>query len=262
MNIYYVYGLFAENICFYVGKGKGDRKLDHFRDFKNHNKAVNPSLYYKLQSLFQKNIIPYIKVFFENLSENEALEQEKNLIRLYKKKRDGGTLCNLSDGGTQPLSYAELLKVKGQEEMIKIKNKQKITFSNTIYKRNKDKIEQLKLLLSKNMMIKDIAIILKITTCTIRTWCKKYNITMNYAGKQERIRNHLHELRQINRQNVPKTAKVYTISQPDGSTVVINKLVLFCKQHNLDYANLRRTFKGNAKHHKGYSIIDQQNPSI
>ena len=44
---YYVYGLFADEICFYVGKGCEDRKYEHFRDFNNRNKAVSPSMYYK-----------------------------------------------------------------------------------------------------------------------------------------------------------------------------------------------------------------------
>jgi hypothetical protein len=35
----------------------------------------------------------------DDLTWEEACEKEKELIALYKKKKEGGTLCNISDGG-------------------------------------------------------------------------------------------------------------------------------------------------------------------
>lgn len=259
-NDYYVYGLFAEEVCFYVGKGREDRKVEHFRDFKNHNKAVNPLMYNKLRSLQEKKITPYIKVFVENVTEEEALEHEKVIIAKYKRRVDGGTLCNILLGGNQPPSYTELIEIKGEEEVNRIRKQQVITTAKTIYKRNEGKIKQFELLMSQNMMLKDIAIELQVSTETLRRWSKNYDILINHNGKTKRIKEHLKELRQITKHNIQSTAKTYTIKTPNGTIQTIQKLVLFCREHNLDYANLRRTYKGNAKHHKGYTILDQQEP--
>jgi transposase len=258
---YYVYGLFAEEVCFYVGKGRENRKAEHFRDFRTRNKAVSPSMYYKLRSLQEKQITPYIKVFIENLTEEEALEHEKHIITKYKRKIDGGTLCNIALGGNQPPSLIELIKVKGKEEAKRISKQRGKSTEETTRKRNEKKIEQLQLLMSQNMMLKDIATTLQVTTSTLRAWSKKYNIPINYAGKEQKIKEHLKSLREVIRNTVPKTAKTYTVKTPEGNIVTTQKLVLFCKEHGLDYANLRRTYKGNAKQHKGYTIINQEEPN-
>ena len=257
---YYVYGLFVEEVCFYVGKGREDRKVEHFRDFRTRNKAVNPLMYYKLRSLQEKQITPYVKTFLENLTEEEALEHEKNLIAKYKRKCDGGTLCNISLGGNQPLTMKELIEIKGEEEVKRIRKQQITATAQTVYKRNEEKIQQFKLLMSQNMMLKDIAKQLQVSTETLRRWSRNYNIPINYTGKNQKIKEHLKELRQITKHNVQSTAKTYTIKTPDGTIKTLQKLVLFCREHNLDYANLRRTYKGNARHHKGYTIIDQREP--
>jgi hypothetical protein len=257
---YYVYGLFAEEICFYVGKGREDRKIEHFRDFRTRNKAVNPVLYYKLRSLQEKQITPYVKTFLENLTEEDALEHEKNLIAKYKRKCDGGTLCNILLGGNQPPTFEELKNIKGEEEMKKIKKRQVAATAQTIYNKNKEKVERFAILMSKNIMLKDVAEELRVSTNTLRIWSKNYNIPINYTGKEQKIKEHLKELREINKHNIPRTAKTYVIKTPEGNIQTVQKLVLFCREHNLDYANLRRTYNGNAKHHKGYTIIDQQEP--
>ncbi len=171
-------------------------------------------------------------------------------------------MCNIALGGNQPPSLVELLKTKGREEVKRIKQQQGLATKQTVHKRNEQKIEQFKLLMSQNMMLKDIAATLQVTTATLRKWSKKYDIPINYIGKEQKIKTHLNSLRDVIRNAVPKTAKTYTIKTPQGNVLTTQKLVLFCKEHNLDYANLRRTYKGNAHHHKGYTIIDQQEPNL
>lgn len=258
---YYVYGLFENDKCFYVGKGRGNRKVHHFRNFKNKNKAVNPILYYKLRSLDNENIKPTIKVFKDNLKENDALEYEKDLIMKYKRKMDGGILCNVCLGGNQPPTLKELIEIKGEEEVKKIRLKSIKTNRETIFKKNKEKIEKFKTLMSENVMIKDIAKILNVSRNTLKQWSKKYNIPINYYPKSIRIKEHLNSLRDEVNDSVQKTSKTYLIKKPDGTILTVQKLVRFCKENNLDYANLRKTYNGTSKHHKGYSIISQINPT-
>lgn len=257
---YYVYGLFEMDLCFYVGKGRGNRKTHHFRNFKNKNVAVNPLLYYKLHSLDNKNVKPTIKVFKDNLSENDALEYEKYLITKYKRKIDGGTLCNVCLGGNQPPTIQELIEMKGEEEVKKIKLKRMKSNHEAIFKRNQEKIEKFKTLMSENVMIKDIAKILNVSRNTLTQWSKRYNIPINYTPKSIRIKEHLNSYRDELNDSVQKTSKTYVIKNPDGSIITVQKLVRFCKENNLDYANLRKTYNGTSKHHKGYSIIDQKDP--
>ena len=79
---YYVYTYFYEDgTAYYVGKGNG------FRAFKKHKVPV-PSR-------------PYIQQFYFK-TEIEALDTEIQLIALYGRQQDGGTLMNLSTGGPGP----------------------------------------------------------------------------------------------------------------------------------------------------------------
>lgn len=87
-NNYYVYKhLNAKtNIPFYVGKGLNDRAF---------SKAS--------RNILWKNIVNKygykVEFIMTNLNELEAFYLENFYIRLYKRKHEGGTLVNLTDGG-------------------------------------------------------------------------------------------------------------------------------------------------------------------
>lgn len=82
----YLHITMDEDIVFYVGKGKLDRCL-HYSDRNQFwNNVVNKHDYY----IFIESI---------NLTEKEAFNRETELIAKYKRKKDGGTLVNLTDGG-------------------------------------------------------------------------------------------------------------------------------------------------------------------
>jgi hypothetical protein len=87
---FYVYVIFRPNgVPCYVGKGKGKRWKTTWR---KHNKA--------LQNLMDRNggSLPTVKIR-EGLTETEALETEIAFIRAIGRKKDGGPLYNLTDGG-------------------------------------------------------------------------------------------------------------------------------------------------------------------
>lgn len=87
---YYVYGIYdGENICRYIGKGKGKRVKDHF---------TNNSSNKLLREHIDRNYT--YKILFNSLTEQEALSKEIELIKLYGRlDKNNGTLFNETWGG-------------------------------------------------------------------------------------------------------------------------------------------------------------------
>lgn len=90
-RIFYVYVIFRPcgTPC-YVGKGKGGRWKDHITN------ARNPHL----RNIYARanGDLPIVKVR-EHLTEMEAFEAEKELIKALGRKANGGPLVNFTDGG-------------------------------------------------------------------------------------------------------------------------------------------------------------------
>lgn len=263
---YYVYGLFDENgIIFYLGKGTDKRYKNHRKNYKM-GKITNYILYCKIKSIFNKNFDFTEKILIDDLTEKEALEKELELINYYGKRIEGkGTLCNLLDGGTQPLSIEKIKQIYGEEFYKNMKDRQKESIVKTIYKRNENKIKILEKKLEEGFMLKDISEQLGVCCNTLREWIKKYNLKMNYSGKEKRIKEHLSEFREKNKNAINSRSKYYTILKPDGMIIEIRKLVIFCKENNIDYRGLRNTFNkfsksGKQSKYKGFCILEQKEP--
>lgn len=260
MSEYYVYGLFVDHIIIYVGKGKGNRKNNHLHTMMKHDKAVNKVLYYKLRNAINNNQQITSNIIYNNLSEQQALQIEQNLILHYGRKIDKtGPLCNVAPGGNQPISVVEFCKLFGKDRFLEVKDKQKKTFRDTINKRIHQHKHIIEKMLANGCMLKEIATALNITMPTARKWIKLNKIQMNYKGKQNKLKDHLHKWRQINKLTPNKVAKQYTIKEPNGNIIITRQLKQYCSQHNIDYSNLRSAFKRNGTC-SGYSIIKQQEP--
>jgi len=260
MKRYYVYGIFINSIIIYVGKGTGNRKDHHLKNFLLHNTAVNRILRSKLFKAIKNGDKIDVTILVGNLSEDEALYEEANLISKYGKKIDGtGTLCNITDGGTQPPSATVIRNLYGEKEYIHIKQKKENTRKNNFTSKVQQHIPDIKQMLNDGKMLKEIAAKLKVSTITIRSWMRKYNIAMNYTGKQNKIKQHLDSYRTINKAKPNRNAKTYTIKEPSGVLSTTKFLKQYCKEHNIDYSNLRATFKRGGSC-KGYSIITQLEP--
>lgn len=260
MKRFYVYGIFINTIIIYVGKGTGNRKDHHLKNFLLHNTAVNRILRSKLYKATKNGDKIDVSILVSNLSEDEALIQEANLILKYGKKIDGtGTICNITDGGMQPPSVTTIRKLYGEEGYDHIKQKKEHTRKINLVNKIQQHIPTIKQMLENGMMLKEIAAKIDVSTITIRRWMKTHNITMNYTGKQNKIRQHLDSYRSINRSKPNCNAKTYTIKEPSGSISTTKFLKQYCKEHNIDYSNLRATFKRGGSC-KGYSIIAQLEP--
>ena len=90
-SVFYTYIHYRNDtgLPFYIGKGKGKRAYSS----KNRNKH-----WQHLVNKAKGFTVKIVEVFF---SEKEALDHEANLIKLYRKDFK---LCNISDGGTEPIN--------------------------------------------------------------------------------------------------------------------------------------------------------------
>jgi hypothetical protein len=119
MNDYYVYAYLREDgTPYYIGKGKGRRIKD-----KRGRNATPP------------NDISRIVKLHENLTEGEAFQKEKELIKLYGRKDLGtGILRNLTDGGegasNKNPETLEKLRIAGRNRIYSEETKRKISKSN------------------------------------------------------------------------------------------------------------------------------------
>lgn len=95
---YYVYLLVnpITNKIFYVGKGKGKRALQHYKDYKN-CKEKNLFKYNEIKSFAKYGYKPKVKIVIDNIEEQKAYQIETKLIkRLYK------DLTNISQNENEP----------------------------------------------------------------------------------------------------------------------------------------------------------------
>jgi len=97
---YYVPGEFTP---IYIGKGRGDRCYQHLQLYKSRTRGMFRS---KLISLQRQGIRPLVLKLYENLTEEQAFEKERMLIKLYGRRDIGtGCLCNHTDGGDGVSGY-------------------------------------------------------------------------------------------------------------------------------------------------------------
>lgn len=92
---WYTYGLFLDGTPFYVGKGSGDRALNHFYpSYLRH--GSNPWKSYIINK-HRSNV--EIQILTLHDKEEDAFRTEEFLIRSYGLREDGGVLVNRTKGG-------------------------------------------------------------------------------------------------------------------------------------------------------------------
>ena len=208
-RVYYVYAYFDENNQpFYIGKGKGNRMFSHLYESQSLRKDKTLYNLYKtnkIKSIINKIGIDYfiennIRILHKNLTENESLELEKNLISKYGKIIDkSGILTNITDGGefcvgnhfkTQSHrdKISNTLIGHKRGELSKQKQSKSVSGSNNVNfgkQRSSDLKEAVRKANSKRIIFKDIeynsitecAKIHNVSRTTITRWLKnKYTL--------------------------------------------------------------------------------------
>lgn len=95
----YLYTDPRNNVPIYVGKGSGDRYKQHL--YGSHNRFLNG----KINSIRKCGKEPLVEIIFRSDDEDLCYDIEEHLIRAYKVKSEGGTLCNFSVGGRGNKKY-------------------------------------------------------------------------------------------------------------------------------------------------------------
>lgn len=101
-SIFYVYVLIdpRNNLPFYVGKGKNERVVRHFYNWRSIDKS-NPHKARKIKKLKELGYTPMYEIIFESSNEELVFEKEKQLIAKWGRvgyEKDG-ILTNVNPGG-------------------------------------------------------------------------------------------------------------------------------------------------------------------
>jgi len=253
-NIYYVYQYVrSDGTPYYIGKGKD------YRAWKKHNVPV-PKDPTKIQ---------FIQ---ENLTEEQALTLEQELIMFYGRKNNGtGILRNLTDGGEgiSGFTHSEESKKKtsltltgkfagklnpmygkNHTEQVKQKQSQRMKgktnsfYGKTHSEETKQKIGAARI--GKSLPQETIEK-LKIIKSGVNNpmYGKKGELSPNY-GK-------LHSEESKRKRSISNAKFTWEITSPIGEVVIINNLSEYCRKNNLSVGCMTMVAAGKQDSHKGYA---------
>ena len=208
MNNFYVYGHYKpDGNIFYVGKGRARRawKFGHRSDFWY--KTVN------------KHGAHEVILLYENLSEEEAFLLEREEIAFWGRRKDGGFLINLTDGGEGSSG-----RVFSSEEKKKIKERMKTPEWKTKHKAAMKKLAQ-----NPEWKVKNKEQLQKLAQTRTPEWKIKHTI------------------------GIDKLKKEYIFISPDNNVQHIHGLGEFCRTHGLHQGNMLAVNCGKRNHHKGWT---------
>lgn len=226
-KIFYVYGHYRADTgeIFYIGKGTGDRA---------HSKQGRGNTIWQRISKKHGYRVEYIH---ENLSEADAFEAERQLIRLYGRlDQRSGILANMTDGGEGVTNITpELLEKRSRTYKENYQNlpeeekekKRAVWAQNTRTPEARKKNSEFKKQMWSNPEYKE----------RLKKIFKEAFATPEAYANRSKARQKTH----------------HGLVSPDGTVYspIVN-LKQFCITHNLNHGNIQFVLKGKRHHHKGW----------
>ena len=272
-------GLYIYDYCgfiykpYYIGKGKRgtNRKNHHINQSLNQNvdinKVSNKHFFYKNKKIINIGLIPIIVKLFENLSYNESIIIEKELINIIgRSDLNKGPLTNLTDGGeglknvtpeireklrilrlgkTYDEIYGKKIsgRIKKQQSIFMLGNSFSIGNKLTLERKKQISIESKNRWENSEYRMK----VVNATTLAIRTPESRKKSSDSKKGKNNywfgKTLSYNHKL------EVSKSkSKKWLIIYENGKTFIIDSLKKFCNKNNLNYNNIWSTSKSGNFH--------------
>jgi hypothetical protein len=203
---------------FYVGKGCKKQYLSHLLEARKRQITgwINTHKFNKIRNILNEGLEPIIIKYRSSLSEEEAFDLEKELIkRIGRYDLKTGPLTNKTDGGEGCNNPSDELRSrlrsfvagKTYEEMY-----------------GEEKAKEKRKRMHK--------------TCKERPW-------------SERVENV-----EIAKQNMSKShMKSYLITHPDGHEEIVSGLAKWSQEHMIKQTSMFAVANGQTKQHKGYKVI-------
>lgn len=240
---FYVYGHYTnEGIIYYIGVGtilnlktnKIKSKYARAYHFRNRNK------YWK--HVKHKHGLK-VKILDEFYTKEESLDREKELIFMFKKRVDGGLLCNISDGGEiGPIGRKMPMKEAQKRLLSEIKS-----ISIFIYSREGVFIKEMK-------TIKKAAEFCGVTYNAVFSCMETKNYTNGFFCFREFKGDTLGYTYKNLDFNSPLCKKVFTKNLISGE-IILHKSLNACRKYlGADRANLQRCLKKTGRC-KGYKVF-------
>lgn len=155
MNNFYVYIWYnpITNLPFYVGKGKNKRAYNVSK------KARSEQFFEVYNDIINNGYEPYVVIEYANLTEEQSLEKENELIHKYGMKHDGGILTNLTwfSGGKSNINDATREKL----------SKLNLGENNSMCKYSEYQIEQCFIHMTYGLSNKNIGLITGVPAYTV-----------------------------------------------------------------------------------------------
>lgn len=216
---------------FYVGKGKGNRLIQHLYNF---DKESNLEKKNKIKSIIKKTgTNPIILKIFENLTNDHANLYEIELIELIgRKDKKTGSLLNKTDGGDGgDTSKYRKYKNLSEETKKRISEKKKNTKLNPHSEDTKRKISD---------------------SNKGRKFSKEHKLKLSIARKKRIIKKETREKASTTSKG-KINIKTFKLTDPfNNEYITTNGLTVFCENNNLTLANIIKVANGQRKHHKGW----------
>jgi hypothetical protein len=241
MRNYYVYALLDPSnggLPFYVGKGRGYRRFNHYCASYLRRRSHKSHIIQKYRSL---GFTDQCEILADGLTEAESFAFEIEIIKQLGRRCDGGLLVNQSGGG-EGCSGHSVPRTEDCRKKIALAHVGK-TVSEETRRRQSEA--------AKHRVISAEARQAISLSMKGRKFSEAHHLNLSLAIKGRQL-SASHKAAAVANLR-PDTGDLYEVKHPDGSAVTVRNLAAFCRERGLSNQHLGSVALGKRKHHRGYT---------